>query len=373
MGKSKDTDINNAKSNYITLDRSIMSHWIADKGDTLKRWIDIIMMANYESKYIMINNSKVFVPRGSFVRSQVKLASRWMVDREVARNFLKKLVRENMIEIESTKFYTMITVCNYDTYQLIKPTKNPTKTHTEPTTNPTETTSKKGKKEKSNLIIYYFNEIENLKAKYKNLAEGGGAKNELDSDVNILSSKLRAENDEVTNIIMPQLLDAYSYIKNEHILKQKQQDQEQIFPSLPLPEVPIEIPVKNTSVKHNKGNWYDIENIGDLQNELINSNKWHEDVLTYLEIKKEIKLTLENLVGKIPDFIVKLIENDEFPLELHKTKTYFRNWVAYNQKTKTNNNTNNTNTNGNEKNKTYRRSTSSKPQQPSYNGFGEGF
>ena len=104
-------------SGYIRLFRDIRNHWIWEDANKLKWWLDIIMLANYKSNKKLMGNSLQEIKRGQFHTSELKLATRWGVNRKTVSNFLNLLEEDEMIVTKRTALGTTIEVLNYNEYQ----------------------------------------------------------------------------------------------------------------------------------------------------------------------------------------------------------------------------------------------------------------
>jgi len=113
-------------SGWISLHRKIKKHWIWQDSFYLKLWIDFLMRANHQDNKILFDGKLIDIKKGSFVTSQLKLASEYKCSREKIRNFLKLLKNEKMITIKTTNKTTNINICNYEEYQETKPTDSTT-------------------------------------------------------------------------------------------------------------------------------------------------------------------------------------------------------------------------------------------------------
>lgn len=105
---------------WIKLHRSVLSHRLYSKKRVFSEyeaWIDILLMANYTDKEIVIEGHTVHVERGSFVTSQMKLADRWRWDKRKVVAFLKDCESHDEIMIKTEKRSTKIIVSNYEKYQ----------------------------------------------------------------------------------------------------------------------------------------------------------------------------------------------------------------------------------------------------------------
>lgn len=104
---------------WISVHRTILNNWVWDDKPFAKgqAWIDILMMANHKGNKFPLGNELVFVDRGSFITSELKLMDRWGWGKTKTRAFLKLLEADNMIVKKSDRKRTTITVCNYNIYQ----------------------------------------------------------------------------------------------------------------------------------------------------------------------------------------------------------------------------------------------------------------
>ena len=104
---------------YILLYRDIRDHPIwQDKPFAMGgAWIDLLMMANYETRDILFNGRKITVKRGSFITSIKKLSEQWGWSRHKVSDFLDMLTSEGMITNDRDNKKTVINIVNYDKYQ----------------------------------------------------------------------------------------------------------------------------------------------------------------------------------------------------------------------------------------------------------------
>lgn len=125
----------NYKTGYISLFRSIQNHWVYEKNrkrTKFEAWIDILILACHKDSKEPIGFDLIQVNRGQFLTSQETLSKRWKWDRNSVRRFLKMLQDDSMVVSKTTMKYTMITVCNYDSYQKVLPSDPHKKTKQAP-------------------------------------------------------------------------------------------------------------------------------------------------------------------------------------------------------------------------------------------------
>lgn len=114
---------------WIKIYRDITSHWIFQDAEKFKWWIDLLIMASHEDYKTLSNGNLVSLKRGQLSVSLSFLSSRWGRSKEKVLNFLRLLESDGMIQRSSDRKSTIITVCNYDSYQdtsELIPTTEPT-------------------------------------------------------------------------------------------------------------------------------------------------------------------------------------------------------------------------------------------------------
>ena len=125
-------------SGWIKIHREISEHWIFQDAEKFKWWIDLIIMASHEEHKTVINGSLAYLQRGQLSVSLSFLSARWSRSKEKVLNFLKLLESDQMITRKSDRKMTVITICNYDSYQDVdmqSPTDNRPITDQSPTDN----------------------------------------------------------------------------------------------------------------------------------------------------------------------------------------------------------------------------------------------
>lgn len=119
-----------AGDGWICLHRSILDHWIRSNRYYLDAWIVILCSVAHKDTEVIIQGRIYRVPRGASCRSVETWAktfnyrTSWWTRKKV-RTFLSLLVRARMVAIQTDSRTTMLTVCNYDTYQNGGPAKGP--------------------------------------------------------------------------------------------------------------------------------------------------------------------------------------------------------------------------------------------------------
>jgi hypothetical protein len=102
---------------WIKIHRQLTEHWIWEKPEYLKWWLDILMQANIQEKKVIIKNQVFKVERGEVIYSYETWANRWKINKSKVVRFLKLLEKDSMIVLKNETVTTRITICKYETYQ----------------------------------------------------------------------------------------------------------------------------------------------------------------------------------------------------------------------------------------------------------------
>ena len=118
---------------WIKIHRDIQRHWIAQDMQKFGWWIDMLLLASYEDNEAFLGNKVTEVKRGQFIASLRFLAERWKVSKDKVNAFLKILTEHGMINRESDKNTTLITICKYESYQDFQDTSETPSRHLQDT------------------------------------------------------------------------------------------------------------------------------------------------------------------------------------------------------------------------------------------------
>lgn len=106
-------------SGWIKLHRSIMEDkfYFEEPFTRISAWIDLLLLASYKKRYMMIRGIEVEVERGQVGKSRETLAERWGWSRGKVDRFLKRLEALEIIEQQKNGVIHLISIRNYDRYQ----------------------------------------------------------------------------------------------------------------------------------------------------------------------------------------------------------------------------------------------------------------
>jgi len=199
----------------ILLARSILESDVFASQKMLKIWVWCLCKASYINRAIPLKIGKgemiVKIKRGEFIFGRFKAEEELFIDGSTIYKIMKKLEVMGNISIKSNNQYSIITICNYDTYQELnyyKVTSNEQVTNSKRTSNEqvTNTNNKDNKDNKVNKDNKYsiptFEEFKNfaiskkpgldlggLELKYEAWKENGW-KDGKDQKIKVWKSKL---------------------------------------------------------------------------------------------------------------------------------------------------------------------------------------
>lgn len=132
---------------WIKLHRELVDwEWYQD-ANTMRVFLHVLISANHKAA----KWRGIAIERGQFVTSYDHLAKALGLTIQNVRTSISKLKKSENLTVKSTSRYTILSVCNYDTYQSREePTNTPAN---KPSTNHQQTTNKQlttNKKEKNN-------------------------------------------------------------------------------------------------------------------------------------------------------------------------------------------------------------------------------
>lgn len=104
-------------SGWIKTYRSLTDHWLAEQPEKLGWWVLLLLKVYHEDKKIMIGNQLLEIKRGQINISFSSLSELWKTSKASAERFVELLEKEQMIIREVRHKVSIITICNYESYQ----------------------------------------------------------------------------------------------------------------------------------------------------------------------------------------------------------------------------------------------------------------
>jgi hypothetical protein len=106
---------------FINLHRTLLDSMIFSSQTGLKIWIWLLLKASFKKRYVSLKIGKgetiVTIERGQLLFGRYKAEEELCIDGSTVYKWIKKLEENGMILIQSNNQYSIITICNYDTYQ----------------------------------------------------------------------------------------------------------------------------------------------------------------------------------------------------------------------------------------------------------------
>ena len=103
---------------FICISRGITAHWIWSNPVLFQRWVWMILTANYDNREVAFCGHRVSLQRGQLAVNLSYLSKLWHISSQAVSKFLVKLEVDGMVNRSVDEKVTVITICNYDRYQL---------------------------------------------------------------------------------------------------------------------------------------------------------------------------------------------------------------------------------------------------------------
>jgi DNA replication protein DnaD len=137
---------------WIKLHRKVKGHWLFTEKRTFTKfeaWIDLLLEVNHKDNKFMLGSELVEVKRGQTITSIRQLCERWNWSNSKVTKFLKMLEADEMLTLKSDTKKTVITIGNYDIYQVQDTDETTAKRHVNDSEATQKHTNKNEKNEKN--------------------------------------------------------------------------------------------------------------------------------------------------------------------------------------------------------------------------------
>ena len=108
---------------WIKIHRDIAKHWIFQDAEKFKWWIDLLLTASHEDNKYLMGDRLIEVKRGQQIISLSFLADRWDTSKRTVLKFLSLLESDGMCNRCTHQKVTILTICNYESYQEVETPK----------------------------------------------------------------------------------------------------------------------------------------------------------------------------------------------------------------------------------------------------------
>ena len=105
---------------WIKLHRQITDNefYNSERFTKMQAWIDLLLLAGHAKQTIFIRGVEINLKPGELCYSQQSLAKRWNWNFKTVRKFLELLENRQMVKCKITTVTTVITILNWDKYQI---------------------------------------------------------------------------------------------------------------------------------------------------------------------------------------------------------------------------------------------------------------
>lgn len=102
---------------WIKIYKDLADHWLAQHPEKLGWWVLLLLKVAHEDKKVLIGNQLVELKRGQIIASLTFLAELWQTSKRTAERFVELLEKEQMLSRCVSRKVSIITICNYESYQ----------------------------------------------------------------------------------------------------------------------------------------------------------------------------------------------------------------------------------------------------------------
>lgn len=102
---------------WIKIYRELADHWLAQHPEKLGWWVLLLLKVAHEDKKVLVGNQMIELKRGQIIASLTYLADLWQTSKRTAERFVELLEKEQMLRRCVSRKVSIITICNYESYQ----------------------------------------------------------------------------------------------------------------------------------------------------------------------------------------------------------------------------------------------------------------
>ena len=111
-------------SDWIKIHRGVLDSFCFANPNHFKVWVWMLLKANYKKSFVPLNagrgSTTIEVDRGQFIFGRNKASEELGLNGTAVYRILQKFEELKQISIEPNNHYSLITICNYNSYQNIK-------------------------------------------------------------------------------------------------------------------------------------------------------------------------------------------------------------------------------------------------------------
>lgn len=103
---------------WVKVHRKMLDHWVSQEPELFAFWMRLLIEANHSDKKRMFNGALVEIKRGQTLFGLDAFEAKSGISKKRLRRYLDMLETEGMIGRQKTNKYSLISICNYEQYQL---------------------------------------------------------------------------------------------------------------------------------------------------------------------------------------------------------------------------------------------------------------
>ena len=105
-------------SGWIKVHRKMLEHWVSQEPELFAFWMRLLLEANHSDTKRMFNGSLIEIRRGQTLFGLEAFEAKSGISKKKLRRYLDMLENEQMIGRQKTNKYSLISILNYNDYQL---------------------------------------------------------------------------------------------------------------------------------------------------------------------------------------------------------------------------------------------------------------
>lgn len=103
---------------WIKVHRKMLDHWVSQEPELFAFWMRLLLEANHSDTKRMFNGSLIEIKRGQTLFGLEAFEVKSGISKKKLRRYLDMLETEQMIGRQKTNKYSLISILNYDQYQI---------------------------------------------------------------------------------------------------------------------------------------------------------------------------------------------------------------------------------------------------------------
>lgn len=140
---------------FLPISRSLFDHpfWREERSfSKAEAWIDLVQSVRFEASSAIVGGKLIELQKGEMVAARRFLEKRWGWGSTKVTTFLRLLESMEMVAIKSNQGQTILTLCNYESYNNQQTRNKPETNHSQTTAKPKEKKVNKENKEKEEAL-----------------------------------------------------------------------------------------------------------------------------------------------------------------------------------------------------------------------------